>query len=78
MEPAWEKVCEGKFSLTLRTIVQPNGRTCEVSCYLLTKTGRLYIATNARHVQSWYRDWEGLKMAEVRCKQPYFLPFKML
>jgi len=44
MEPAWEKVCQGKFSLTSRTIVQPNGGTREVPCYQLTKTECLYIA----------------------------------
>ena len=25
MEPAWKKVCQGKFSLTSRTVAQPNG-----------------------------------------------------
>ena len=38
MEPAWTKVCQGKFSLTSRIIEQPNGGTREVPCYLLTKT----------------------------------------
>ena len=33
------------FALTSRTIVQPNGGTREVPCYLLTKTECLYIAT---------------------------------
>ena len=45
MEPAWEKVCQCKFALTSRTIVQPNGGTREVPCYQLTKTECLYIAT---------------------------------
>ena len=45
MEPAWEKVCQGKFSLTSRTISQPNGGTRVVPCYSLTKTETLYIAT---------------------------------
>ena len=45
MEPAWTKVCQGKFSLTSRIIEQPNGGTREVPCYLLTKTECLYIAT---------------------------------
>ena len=45
MEPAWEKVSQGKFSLTSRTIVQPNGGTREYPCYVLTKTECLYIAT---------------------------------
>ena len=30
VEPAWEKVCQGKFSLTSRTLIQPNGGTCDV------------------------------------------------
>ncbi|MBO4674456.1 MAG: hypothetical protein J5616_08935 [Bacteroidaceae bacterium] len=38
MEPAWEKTCGLKFQLTSRTIVQPNGGTREVPCYILTKT----------------------------------------
>ena len=45
MESAWEKTCGLKFQLTSRTIVQPNGGTREVPCYLLTKTECLYIAT---------------------------------
>ena len=45
MEPAWEKVCKSKFRLTSRIIEQPNGGTREVSCYQLTKTECLYIAT---------------------------------
>ena len=43
MEPAWEKVCQGKFSLTSRTVAQPNGGEREVPCYSLTKTECLYI-----------------------------------
>ena len=45
MESAWENVCGRKFALTSRTIVQPNGGTREVPCYMLTKTETLYIAT---------------------------------
>ena len=45
MEQAWEKVCQGKFSLTSRTLIQPNGGTREVPCYSLSKTECLYIAT---------------------------------
>ena len=45
MEPAWVKVCGRIFALTSRAIVQPNGGTREVPCYLLTKTECLYIAT---------------------------------
>ena len=43
MEPAWEKVHEGKFSLKQRTVAQPNGGEREVPCYSLTKTECLYI-----------------------------------
>ena len=59
MEPAWKKVCKSNFRLTSRTIVQPNGGTREVPCYLLTKTECLYIATKfndearAKLVQGW-------------------------
>ena len=45
MESAWTEVCKCKFALTSRTIIQPNGGTREVPCYLLTKTECLYIAT---------------------------------
>ena len=45
MEPAWEKVCQGNFSLTSRIVQQPNGGSREVPCYELTKTECLYIAT---------------------------------
>ena len=31
--------------MTSRTIIQPNGGTREVPCYMLTKTECLYIAT---------------------------------
>ena len=43
MESAWEKVCQGKFSLTSRTVAQPNGGEREVPCYSLTKTECLYV-----------------------------------
>jgi len=45
MEPAWEKVCQGKFSLSSRKVEQPNGGIREYPCYSLTKTECLYIAT---------------------------------
>ena len=38
MEPAWVRICQGKFSLTSRMVQQPNGGTREVPCYSLTKT----------------------------------------
>ena len=45
MEQAWVNVTQGKFSLTSRTLIQPNGGTREVPCYSLSKTECLYIAT---------------------------------
>lgn len=45
MEHSWEKVCQGKFSLTSREVVQPNGGKRKVPCYELNKTECLYIAT---------------------------------
>ena len=45
MEPAWEKVSQGKFSLSSRKVEQPNGGIREYPCYSLTKTECLYIAT---------------------------------
>ena len=45
MEPAWEKISQGKFSQSSRMVVQPNGGVREFPCYVLTKTECLYIAT---------------------------------
>ena len=45
MEPAWEKVSQGKFSLSSRQVEQPNGGVREYPCYELTKTECLYVAT---------------------------------
>ena len=45
MEPAWVRICQGKFSLTSRMVQQPNGGTRKVPCYSLTKTECLYVAT---------------------------------
>jgi phage antirepressor YoqD-like protein len=45
MEPSWEKVSQGKFSLSSRKVQQPNGGLREYPCYTLTKTECLYIAT---------------------------------
>ena len=38
MEPSWEKVSQGKFSLSSRKVEQPNGGIREYPCYSLTKT----------------------------------------
>lgn len=45
MEPGWEKVSQGKFSLSSRKVQQPNGGVREYPCYELTKTECLYVAT---------------------------------
>ena len=45
MEPSWEKVSQGKFSLSSRKVEQPNGGIPEYPCYELTKTECLYVAT---------------------------------
>ena len=45
MEPSWEKVSQGKFSLSSRKVEQPNGGVREYPCYELTKTECLYVAT---------------------------------
>ena len=45
MQPGWEKVSQGKFSLSSRKVQQPNGGMREYPCYELTKTECLYVAT---------------------------------
>ena len=45
MEPAWEKVQQGKFSLLHKTYDLPNGGHKEQPYYELTKTECLYVAT---------------------------------
>lgn len=73
MESAWEKICGLKFQPTSRTVVQPNGGTRDVSCYLLTKTECLYIATKfndearARLVLRWEQlEKERIQQGAVR------------
>ena len=76
MELAWEKVCGLKFQLTSRTIVQPNGGTREVPCYMLTKTECLYIATkfNDEARAKLVLRWEELELQEQKCHQQLALP----
>ncbi len=50
MESAWEKVSQGKFSLSSRRIKQPNGGYRDYPCYELTKTECLYVATKFNDV----------------------------
>ena len=45
MEPAWEKVQGGKFSLLQKIYQLPNGGTKLQPYYMLTRTECLYIAT---------------------------------
>ena len=45
MEPAWEKVHEGKFSLMYREVAIGNGAKRQDPYYELTKTECLYVAT---------------------------------
>ena len=76
MEPAWEKTCGLKFQLTSRTIVQPNGGTREVPCYVLTKTECLYIATkfNDEARAKLVLRWEELELQEQERRQQKCLP----
>lgn len=70
MEEAWMKACQGNFSLTSRTIIQPNGGTREVPCYSLNKTECLYIATkfNDEARAKLVLRWKELEMEDVRRK----------
>ena len=76
MEPAWEKVSQGKFSLSSRKVEQPNGGIREYPCYSLTKTECLYIATkfNDEARAKLVLRWEQLERerinAEVRMPMP--------
>lgn len=45
MEPAWEKVRQGKFSLTQRITKLPTGGERKDPMYILTKTECLFVAT---------------------------------
>ena len=45
MEAGWEKVSQGKFSLSSRKVQQPNGGVREYPCYELTKRECLFVAT---------------------------------
>ena len=76
MEPSWEKVSQGKFSLSSRKVEQPNGGIREYPCYSLTKTECLYIATkfNDEARAKLVLRWEQLERerinAEVRMPMP--------
>ena len=70
MEPAWEKVQGGKFSLLQKTYQLPNGGTKLQPYYSLTKTECLYIATkfNDEARAKLVLRWQELEMAEARRK----------
>ena len=72
MEEAWEKVTEGKFSLS--TYKDPTGRT--LPCYQLTKTECLYIATkfNDEARAKLVLRWEQLERQELARRQQLCLP----
>ena len=76
MKQKKEKVCGLKFQLTSRTIVQPNGGTREVPCYMLTKTECLYIATkfNDEARAKLVLRWQQLELAEQERRQQLCLP----
>ena len=76
MEPAWEKVSQGKFALSSRMVVQPNGGVREFPCYVLTKTECLYIATkfnDAARAKLVLR-WQELELQEQQRLQQLCLP----
>lgn len=76
MEPAWTKVSQGNFSLSSRTVVQPNGGVREYPCYELTKTETLYIATkfNDEARAKLVLRWQELEMEEQKRRQKLYLP----
>ena len=76
MEPAWEKVAQGKFAQSSRMVVQPNGGVREFPCYVLTKTECLYIATkfnDAARAKLVLR-WQELELQEQQRQQQLCLP----
>ena len=70
MEPAWEKVQGGKFTLLQKIYQLPNGGTKLQPYYMLTKTECLYIATkfNDEARAKLVLRWQELEMEEVRSK----------
>ena len=76
MEPAWEKVSQGKFAQSSRMVVQPNGGVREFPCYVLTKTECLYIATkfNDEARAKLVLRWQELELQEQQRQQQLCLP----
>ena len=73
MEPAWEKVQAGKFSLLQKSYDLPNGGKKMMPYYSLTKTETLYIATKFKDEMraKLVLRWEELERErlEQRCLQ---------
>ena len=82
MEPAWEKVQGGKFSLLQKIYQLPNGGTKLQPYYMLTKTECLYIATkfNDEARAKLVLRWQQLELAEQERRQQLCLssPQKIL
>ena len=76
MEPAWEKVQGGKFSLLQKIYQLPNGGTKPQPYYMLTKTECLYIATkfNDEARAKLVLRWQQLELAEQERRQQLCLP----
>ena len=76
MEPAWEKVQGGKFSLLQKTYQLPNGGTKLQPYYSLTKTECLYIATkfNDEARAKLVLRWQQLELQEQERRQQLCLP----
>ena len=76
MEPAWEKVSQGKFAQSSRMVVQPNGGVREFPCYVLTKTECLYIATkfNDEARAKLVLRWQELELQEQKHHAQLCLP----
>gem|GEM_PF-3015294 len=63
--------------MTSRTIIQPNGGTREVPCYMLTKTECLYIATkfNDEARARLVLRWQQLELVERNARGAICLHF---
>ena len=76
MEPAWEKVQAGKFSLLQKSYDLPNGGKKMMPYYSLTKTETLYIATKFKDDMraKLVLRWEELERERLGDRQQLALP----
>ena len=76
MEPAWEKVQAGKFSLLQKSYDLPNGGKKMMPYYSLTKTECLYIATKFKDEMraKLVLRWEELERERLGDRQQLALP----